>query len=83
MSREFPAPEFPRRLRKQENFSPTRALIDGREAVLFAGNDYLGLSWHPAVIDAAGRALAEYGASAGASRLVTGNHPLYRELESA
>ena len=83
LSREFPAPEFPRRLRKQENFSPTRALIDGREAVLFAGNDYLGLSWHPAVIDAAGRALAEYGASAGASRLVTGNHPLYRELESA
>lgn len=82
-SLEFPPPEFPRRLRQQENLSPTRALIDGREAVLFAGNDYLGLSSHPEVTRAAGRALAEFGASAGASRLVTGNHPLYRELESA
>lgn len=76
-------PELRRRLREQENLSPTRALIDGREAVLFAGNDYLGLASHPAVVAAASGALDEHGASAGASRLVTGNHPLYRELEAA
>ncbi len=48
----------------------------------FAGNDYLGLSTHPEVIAAGQAALAEFGAGAGASRLVTGNHPLYAPLEA-
>jgi 8-amino-7-oxononanoate synthase len=55
----------------------------GRELVSFCCNDYLGLSQHPAVKDAAAGALAEYGAGAGASRLVTGNHPLYEALEAS
>ena len=55
----------------------------GRELISFSGNDYLGLSQHPAVIAAGQKALGEYGAGAGASRLVTGNHPYYEELESA
>lgn len=70
-----------RRLRRQENLGPVKAVIDGRKATLFAGNDYLGLSAHPVVIQAAVRALKEYGSSAGASRLITGNHPLYGSLE--
>ena len=37
---------------------------------------------HPAVIAAAIEALQRYGVGAGASRLVTGNHPLYAELEA-
>jgi 8-amino-7-oxononanoate synthase len=48
----------------------------------FASNDYLGLSRHPAVIEAAIRATRRYGVGAGASRLICGNHPLYEELES-
>ena len=47
----------------------------------FSCNDYLNLTSHPAVKAAAFAALSQYGAGAGASRLVTGNHPLYRELE--
>lgn len=49
--------------------------------ISFADNDYFGLSQHPEVIAAAVEATKKYGAGAGASRLVSGNHPLYEELE--
>ena len=55
---------------------------DGRRLMSFSCNDYLNLSQHPAVIEAAVDATRQYGAGAGASRLVTGNHPLYGELEA-
>ena len=54
----------------------------GRRLISFSCNDYLNLSCHPAVIKAAVEAVEHYGAGAGASRLVTGNHPLYAELEA-
>ncbi len=55
---------------------------DGRRLVSFSCNDYLGLSQHPAVKAAAIAAVERYGAGAGASRLVTGDHPLYAALEA-
>jgi 8-amino-7-oxononanoate synthase len=55
---------------------------DGRRLISFSCNDYLNLSQHPAVIKAATEAAVRYGVGAGASRLVTGNHPLYAELET-
>jgi 8-amino-7-oxononanoate synthase len=55
---------------------------DGRRLISFSCNDYLGLSSHPALAEAARQAIAEFGVGAGASRLVTGNHPLYDELEA-
>jgi 8-amino-7-oxononanoate synthase len=55
---------------------------DGRRLVSFSCNDYLGLSHHPAVKAAAAAAVEEYGAGAGASRLVTGDCPLFAELEA-
>ncbi len=54
---------------------------DGRRLLSFSCNDYLNLSRHPDVIAAAIEATTRYGVGAGASRLVTGNHPLYAELE--
>jgi 8-amino-7-oxononanoate synthase len=54
----------------------------GQNLISFCCNDYLGLSQHPDVKDAAVNAVLEYGVGAGASRLVTGNHPLYEQLES-
>jgi 8-amino-7-oxononanoate synthase len=54
---------------------------DGKRLVSFCCNDYLNLTHHPAVKRAAADAVALYGAGSGASRLVTGNHPLYRGLE--
>ena len=53
----------------------------GRRLLSFSCNDYLNLSRHPALKAAAIAATSEYGAGAGASRLVTGNHPLFGELE--
>jgi len=55
---------------------------DGRRLLSFSCNDYLNLSQHPAIVEAAIEAARRYGVGAGASRLVTGNHPLYAELES-
>jgi 8-amino-7-oxononanoate synthase len=54
----------------------------GRRLLSFSCNDYLNLSQHPAIIKAAVEATGRYGVGAGASRLVTGNHPLYDELET-
>jgi 8-amino-7-oxononanoate synthase len=48
----------------------------------FCCNDYLNLTHHPAVKEAAIEALRVYGVGAGASRFVTGNHPLFSELEA-
>lgn len=47
-----------------------------------ASNDYLGLSGHPAVIAAAARAAAEYGAGSTASRLVVGTTQAHRDFEN-
>src|ERR1019366_2070956 len=55
---------------------------DGRRLLSFSCNDYLNLSHHPALRAAAMAAIGQYGVGAGASRLVTGNHPLFAELES-
>ncbi|MEQ8716329.1 MAG: 8-amino-7-oxononanoate synthase [Acidimicrobiales bacterium] len=57
--------------------------VDGREVVSFASNDYLGLSTHPAVVDAAHGALDRWGAGATASRLVVGTRPVHAQLETA
>ena len=54
---------------------------NGRRLLSFSCNDYLNLSQHPKIIAAAIAATERYGIGAGASRLVTGNHPLYAELE--
>ena len=55
---------------------------NGKRLLSFSCNDYLNLSQHPAVKQAAIEAIARYGSGSGASRLVTGNHPLYAALEA-
>jgi 8-amino-7-oxononanoate synthase len=55
---------------------------NGRRLLSFSCNDYLNLTQHPAIKQAAIAAIEEYGAGSGASRLVTGNHPLYAKLEA-
>src|SRR5215510_6727976 len=82
------------KLGELERSSLRRALVDttrvtgiwllrnGRRLLSFSCNDYLNLTHHPAVKAAAGEAIERYGTGAGASRLVTGNHPLFGELEA-
>ena len=55
---------------------------NGRRLLSFSCNDYLNLSHHRAVKAAAIAAVEEHGAGAGASRLVTGDHPIFTELEA-
>src|SRR5262245_26846465 len=57
-------------------------LRNGRRLLSFCCNDYLNLTHHPAVKEAAIEALELYGVGAAASRFVTGNHPLYAALEA-
>ena len=57
-------------------------LREGRRLLSFCCNDYLNLTHHPAVKEAAIEALRRYGVGAGASRFVSGNHPLLSELEA-
>ena len=58
-------------------------LIDGRSYVNFASYDYLGLNQHPAVAKPRRRAIERFGTSVSASRIVAGERPLHRELETA
>jgi len=55
---------------------------NGRRLLSFSCNDYLNLAQHPALKQAAVEAIQRHGVGAGASRLVTGNHPLFRTLET-
>jgi len=48
----------------------------------FCSNDLLSLTHDPAVVAAATAATETYGTGSGASRLVTGNHPLLANLET-
>lgn len=70
-----------RRLAQTDSLPGMVVHREGRELVNFCSNDYLGMSHDPAVIAAAQDAAERYGAGAGASRLVTGGHPLLFELE--
>ena len=70
-----------RRVVQTERLGGTRVRRGGKESVSFSCNDYLGLTHHPAVIGAAREALERYGTGTGASRLVTGSHPAYADLE--
>jgi 8-amino-7-oxononanoate synthase len=55
---------------------------EGVRYLSFACNDYLGLTHHPEVKQAAIHATKHYGTGGGASRLVTGNHSLYTKIEA-
>ena len=61
----------------------SKIVIDNIEYINFASNDYLGLSSHPSLLDAAKRAIENYGFGSGASRLLSGGTELHRQLEKA
>jgi 8-amino-7-oxononanoate synthase len=64
-----------------ERVGPTEVIRAGKRLISFSCNDYLNLSQHPEIKEAAVRATERYGTGSGASRLVTGNHPLFAKLE--
>lgn len=69
--------------RIHEGMAGATSHIGGREFINFSSYNYLGLSGHPEVNQAAKDAIDHYGTSASASRLVAGERPIQRELEQA
>lgn len=57
--------------------------IQNKTLINFASYNYLGLSGHPQVNQAAHEAIECYGTSVSASRLVAGERPVHRDLERA
>ncbi|MFD0361348.1 aminotransferase class I/II-fold pyridoxal phosphate-dependent enzyme [Nocardia sp. GCM10030253] len=58
------------------------SVIGGTQVVNFSSYNYLGMSGHPAVVAAVQDAVARYGSSVSASRVLSGEKPVHRELEA-
>lgn len=72
-----------RRLRPLESPSAAEVTVEGRRALLFSSNNYLGLATHPALRTAAAEAIGRWGCGAGASRLIAGHLDLHAAVEAA
>lgn len=66
-----------------EGIAGAHTRIGGRDYLNFSSYNYLGFSGHPTVSAAAKAAIDRYGTSVSASRLVSGDRPIHRELEHA
>jgi 8-amino-7-oxononanoate synthase len=66
-----------------EGLTNDRTIIDGRELVNFCSYNYVGMSGDPVVVEAVKEAVERYGTSVSASRLVSGEKDLHRQLEGA
>ncbi|MGC9163169.1 MAG: aminotransferase class I/II-fold pyridoxal phosphate-dependent enzyme [Thiomonas sp.] len=69
--------------RVHEAVAGATTTIGARQYINFSSYNYLGLSGHPRVNQAAQRAIDRYGTSPSASRLVAGERPVQRQLEQA
>jgi len=56
--------------------------VDGKKVLMFCSNNYLSLSNHPRLKEAARKAIESHGAGSGSVRPIAGNMDLHMELES-
>ncbi len=61
----------------------TVVVIEGQKRIMLGSNNYLGLTHHPKVLEAAHRALARYGSGCTGSRFLNGTLDLHEQLERA
>jgi len=59
----------------------THIQLQGRDMIMLSSNDYLGLSFHPKVIEAAGAAAKKWGSSTTGARISNGSRAYHIELE--
>ena len=61
----------------------TSVVIEGQKRIMLGSNNYLGLTHHPKVLEAASRALTRYGSGCTGSRFLNGTLDLHGQLEQA
>lgn len=64
-----------------EDYAP-KAIIAGKKYAIFNSNDYLGLRFHPKVMEAEHDASQTFGAGPGAVRFISGSMKVHKELEN-
>jgi glycine C-acetyltransferase len=69
------------RLKTIQGPSEPVAMVDGREVLILCSNNYLGLTTHPKLKEAAIQATHKYGVGSGAVRAISGTMDLHMELE--
>lgn len=69
------------RPRTLETAQQATVVMDGREVITLSSNNYLGLTVHPRLCQAASEAIARYGVGSGAVRTIAGTMTLHNELE--
>src|SRR3954467_8437157 len=69
------------RLRILESESAAESQFDGKEVINLASNNYLGLTTHPKLREAAIEAVKQYGVGSGAVRTISGTMSLHMQLE--
>jgi len=70
-----------RQLKTMNSPQASKTIVNGKECILLASNNYLGLTEHPELKAAAKEAVDLWGTGSGGSRLITGNMRLHEELE--
>ncbi len=61
----------------------TAVVIEGQKRIMLGSNNYLGLTHHPKVLEAAARALHRYGSGCTGSRFLNGTLDLHGQLEAS
>ena len=61
---------------------PCEVVVRGRPVLMFGSNNYLGLTLHPEVVEAARQAAVEYGAGTTGSRTANGTLAIHKQLEA-
>jgi len=69
------------KLRILQGPSQPRCVVDGKKVLMLCSNNYLGLSTHPKVIEAAIKAIQTHGAGSGSVRPIAGTMDIHIELE--
>lgn len=69
------------KLRILESGSSPHSVVDGKEVIMLCSNNYLNLSNHPRLIEAARDAAKKYGAGSGSVRAIAGTMKLHIEVE--
>ena len=67
--------------RKLESPQDSEVVVNGKRVIMIGSNNYLGLTNHPRVKEAALKAIEKYGSGCSGSRFLNGNLEIHEELE--